>query len=267
MAKQGISGQKLLFGRDRVFKYVDDKSKIPGLKSQYEYLSNEIPLYGMPGLQWIESGGKYGFTMSKLNDDIELRHIKQMVQYVKHIKDWNPHTVKTIEQLKISDFVNIDFWGYIEYVMDIIYSNPNLFKKFDEVKFNEMLDKYGVYCVNETSYYHGDFTIHNILIYDNDNIVPIDSNFKGLSLWGSYLLDLSKMFQDVHLVDNEMYGEILKEISIQFPDVKLELLYLLELTHYIRMIPYAFKHSEGLGIEKINKFLELSELLGLKIKD
>lgn len=268
MAKQGLSGQSLEFGKDLVFKYVTDKSKIKNLKSQYNYLERDERIFG---LKWIESGGKYGFVMDRLSDDIKLKHIPLMVDYInknrentyKQPGEYIPNNLFVSDPMIMPILFQPTYNSYVDYVMNIIYSNISLFDKFYYEYFKSMLIELEDQCTESTSYYHGDFTIHNMLIRVDGILVPIDSNFKEGDMWGSYLLDLSKMFQDVHLINNDMYDEMVLHISLTFPDMDLKLLHLLELTHYIRMLPYAYKKSEILGTEKLYTFLELSNELGL----
>ena len=98
----------------------------------------------------------------------------------------------------------------------------------------------GVIC-EKTSFYHGDLTLSNIIKQNGTNYV-IDPNYR--KEFCSYLLDLSKIRQSLH--DYEfLFGfskaknsVFLKKFDDMIKPEDLQLVRLLEVTHWIRMYDY-----------------------------
>ena len=145
------------------------------------------------------------------------------------------------------DYDNIDFVQYFDYL-----TSPRVVKYFE----------------SNTGICHGDFTLENLfLVNDGAVLKVIDSNyiFGG---WNSRLLDISKLFQSLHYSYEETFAaptawtrgrnhvkvivgintpEKSKAFSLMGKHVNDSYPYILalEVSHYIRMLPYKLKISEG----------------------
>lgn len=138
-------------------------------------------------------------------------------------------------------------------------------RNIDFFKFFQVLDEVAPKMNKHTSNCHGDFTLENVIFGENGGMI-IDSNFL-FSNWNSWLLDVSKVFQSIHFDYEETFAPTTRSefdeksstLSIDYDGSKgdlfrvfvedympehQELAHILEVTHYIRMLPYKLKISE-----------------------
>jgi hypothetical protein len=272
--QKGYSHEKFKGNERTIYKYTNDEKRFEFVRNQYEWLNSireKFPQYGIGELELIRSGNELGYSMSRVNT-VPLTSINA-ADLIKISKDigLKPKELQVAFNGKYN--VNIDmadgfdapakfrtFEYYIKYLKDIVLKNPDLFHMLDWYKYEKQLTAYTNYANQEISFCHGDLTIDNIL-WDGSEYTLIDPNFKN-DAWSSYLLDLSKLFQETRFDEPELFNSLVTQIELQFGMTgwHLSLLFLLEISHYIRMIPYVIKHEEVYKT-KIEKFKKLIQLL------
>ena len=111
--------------------------------------------------------------------------------------------------------------------------------------------KHEKFANKSLSFYHGDLTIDNIL-WDGTKYTLIDPNYKA-DIWGSYLLDLSKLYQETRFDKEELFRELQSQIKkkFAFSDTNMRFLDLLEISHYIRMMPYVRKFKDIYSLKQL----------------
>lgn len=197
-----------------------------------------------------------------------LRDVIDRIGDTKFVDDFGPFQ-RYIERCKIHVanlkneplFRKLQNTGHLRIVEGNTVEN---IKNIDFFKFFQMLDNYAPKMNACTSNCHGDFTLENVLMTSSGPKV-IDCNFL-FGNWNSWLLDVSKVFQSAHFDYEETFAATTRSelddkgtLTIEYEGSKdeffnafiqdyseehLELAAILEVTHYIRMLPYKLKISE-----------------------
>ena len=196
-----------------------------------------------------------------------------------------------IKNIKTKSYDVYNFQTYLNRIFDHIYESTKYdsvihlyhFMNVPKIDFDEYLSelkKYENYYNSEISFCHGDLTLENIMFDGYDKIKIIDPN-RPESLWSSWLLDISKLYQSIHLG----YEDIFKNRSIYendfnvvfklFDDRKdllkiiekklkynINAVLLLEISHYIRMIKYKQMKSDRIKVICIIDLLWMEYLNG-----
>ncbi|MCK9574631.1 MAG: hypothetical protein WC979_01860 [Candidatus Pacearchaeota archaeon] len=255
---KGYSHEKFKIGSHTVYKYTNDIHRKQFVERQFYWLNimkDKFPEYGFSHLYLISEIEETGFSMNKIDaKPMNKNNAADLVRIARHIKlpaseRFGANASMWLEQNMPTNFANgippkLTFEAYIEYLKKIVLRNPDLFEGFDWFAYEPLILKYSQFANSSLSYFHGDFTVDNIL-WDGEKYTLIDPNFKN-DMWPSYLLDLSKLFQETRFSDMEFFNEIFNEIKTQFNfnNDKMNFIELLEIGHYIRMIPYVVKYPE-----------------------
>lgn len=142
-----------------------------------------------------------------------------------------------------------------------------------EWKFLENVDLLLSFIKNTTqTNIHGDLTIDNLIIDGAQNWMLIDPN--PSTIFKSALMDWGKLFQSLHtgyeFLDRntkvvfdqkaikyhsyrsdkyqELFVLLLSELKIKYGDTGLKEVFLHEIIHYIRLLPYKFKDNDEKGL-------------------
>jgi hypothetical protein len=231
----GLSSENFKKGDTHILKYTNDKSRFAFIEKQYEWLvhaKKHLPEYSFNCLRYIKDDNTTGYLMEYIEpEELSVSDVPRIIEGVNKLKEI---------PIGIGPRY-INYHGYVKYVIDIVIKNIDLFAFIDvDLLENELL-RYDTPSYHWSSYCHGDLTIDNIIKH-KDRIVFIDSNYRD-DLWQSYLLDYAKLYQETIFKKPELFHsfeqEILKSFSIDNKDNMKSFLYLLLLTHFIRMIPYA----------------------------
>lgn len=189
------------------------------------------------------------FTFRDNYYEMEYIHNKSDKNYNDYILD----IIKKVFFIKDSNRISFKenkFNTYFEYIQDKIKFTTGI---NSEVYLNELI-KYEKYFNNEISCCHGDLTLDNIIINNDNKIYLIDSNFK-YDIWQSWLLDVSKLYQKPRLEFNESNSKIISQLDRYFIKERGVIL-LLEISHYIRMIPYINKQNNEL-LDEVHRAIKL----------
>jgi len=285
------SGAKIEIREDKLFKYYNTTNT--SLYNQYHWL----------------------YKMSEINPDLFPKIYSWKVngyemEYLKDYENLNSYNSKNNKLFdKLIDIINIikkehiqDFIDFDTFIFRIqnhlkdnneilnysIFHNTITYEKFNESKFIEILKSEKEFFNNEYSNCHGDLTLENIFI-KNNNIKLIDPNFM-FNVWNSWLLDIGKLCQSIHYDYENMFyikynfyfkysinkniikstltthfnnSGYYKYIKYKFKDYYKQIL-LLEICNYIRMMKYKLKISKE---DYIKSYLVLTFLWNDYLKE
>lgn len=272
--KKGYSHEDFREGKYTVYKFTRSEKRFGFVLGQFEWLNaikKVFPQYAFDKIQLIRSADEIGYSMNKVKS-VELTEVNAnaLIDIVKTIAlspdevnrkfdgryDIAPASIKT-------DSFDVDarfrtFAKYVNYLGDIVLKNPQVFYDFDWYKFESELFKFENFADKSISFYHGDMTIDNVL-WDGNKYTLIDPNFKSDS-WPSYLLDLSKLYQETRFDNKNLFHELKFNIQrkFNFGNAEMYFLELLEIGHYIRMMPYVQNFEEIYKL-KYTRFVELTK--------
>lgn len=266
---KGYSHEKFKLGRTLLYKYSEDLDRRKFILNQYnwlKYCTTSLSDVAFRHLQLIIDKNETGIIMNYIKSiSMSAKNAKDIVSIagkIRNVDITNRYNGISFEFLSALDNKNYNLNNYIEYIKTIVFSNINIFSNLDWYTYEKTLQKFTKFANINTSFHHGDFTIDNIL-WDGKKYTLIDPNFKN-TIYGSYLLDLSKLFQETRFSDIEFFDNICNEIKSQFSfnEQEMYFLYLLELSHYIRMIPYVIKYTD-VYLLKYNRMNQLIKKLNL----
>lgn len=269
LPKKGYSKETFKYGDYQVLKYTDDRNRFDFMKNQFDWLHGAK--YNL-GIQYsfnsvelfCEPTKSVGYIMDYINNiqEISETDIIPILSGIKKIKNLTS-AVQTSEYC-VKSIGGQNFNVYCDYIKQIIVKNLDIFHFIDVNKFITVLMNFENIANDAKSYCHGDLTIDNILKHTDDTLnnhpitkyIFIDPNYRE-DLWCSYLLDISKLYQETYFDNVSLYDKIKIEARKQFIldyDTML-LLDLLLITHYIRMIPYLINrpHIFKIKIEELKQ--------------
>jgi len=259
------------------FAQLSNLSAFSQLKDQYVWMK----FHNKYTPQIISDGfesGNYFYAMKfvdgeSLNTCITEKNIEKLISVVDLIKS-EQHFINPAKSFEIyinrlkSHISNLRQYTQFNLMMsnDYFLVDGIKIKNIDFIKYFELLQKNIPYFNDNSSVCHGDFTLENIFL-KNDEILLIDSNYI-LGGWNSFLLDLSKLYQSLHFFYEESFNnenfsmvqdkETVINIGVSsatkinaynFLKSKLNdihsYLLLLEISHYIRMLIYKLKISDN----------------------
>lgn len=232
--KSGISGDIVIKRDDKVLKLTENRPDF--LKSQFNFLckiknDTRFKENNITSPIIVNSWGKYKFNSKD--------YIGYQMHYIKDTGLFEFDFDNLFNFFKQNKINCPDFKSYKDYIINRIDKFINCdFRNTLLDYINDGYSTYNQYFNNNKSLCHGDFTDDNFIL-SNGNIVLIDTNFKN-DLWQSFLLDISKFYQNKILIDYDNYN------------LDGEIEYLL-VTHYIRALPYALDND----IVKYHKFLNI----------
>lgn len=235
----GYSHEKFKTGDFYVYKYTSDENRHSFVQEQIIWLSRAqqlFPEYAFKHLYTMQKGSEFGYSMNRIDEkEMGCENANDLIKIVATIKD----SVNLDNETITHSFVE-----YVNYLKDIVLSNPDIFSSFDWNKYESLLLKHTKFANDSYSYCHGDLTIDNIL-WDGEKYTLIDPNYKK-NTWQSYLLDLSKLYQETRFDDSTLFIRLKEEMKerFNFTDDNMNLIDLLEISHYIRMIPYVIKYKD-----------------------
>lgn len=264
---KGYSHEKFKVGNFTVYKYTTEDSRRQFVHKQYSWLEaiqKLFPQYAFEELHFINDT-ETGYSMNRIiPKEMTKDNAKDLVNIVKEFYglQLNKFSKHISYQLPIKltggcwEILDpsLSFENYVSYLRSIVLKNPDIFSNFNWPLYETRMLQYKEYANNHLSFYHGDLTIDNIL-WDGSKYTLIDPNYKT-DMWPSHLLDLSKLYQETRFDNPELFNEIKKEISIafNFDAYLMSFLDLLEIGHYIRMIPYVLQFRDIFRIknERLN---------------
>lgn len=262
---KGGSGASIEVQGDRVIKTAANAKEqakwyVHAYGSEYDSISNIA--YHIPRLHSIIDNTmnmEYvkGVSAAKhLSSHVDLEVIKKILKVVEQIQSARPmqHTSTDVNTYvdRIASHINFA-------VQSGVFTEEYGFSLLNHIKFS--FDRY--FECTERSFYHGDFTLENIIIdkMNHSTIKVIDpNNVEGV--WGNYFLDVAKLFQSLRFNYEFEFGDnpfeyhpalldfLTHEVRKQFTSYEYGFINLLELTHWIRMIKYK-SPKERLKIKEI----------------
>jgi hypothetical protein len=255
---KGFSHEKFKQSDKHVFKYTNDPKRFDFVRNQYEWLRNaksNMPEYGFVFLTLIQEHDLCGYGMNRILDskNIEVSDVQKILQGVKLIKDLTEDSMFNGDS---------DFYSYRNYIRKIILKNLDIFDFIDLEYYDNLLSQHTKFANSQISYCHGDLTTDNILKFGaTNNLIFIDPNYRD-DIWHSYLLDISKLYQETIFTNFKLFEEIKNQSQKLFnlTDEQMKFIDLLHISHYIRMIPYVQKYPE-LFKTKLARLRELYTLI------
>lgn len=249
---KGFSHENFKIADSHIFKFSTDPKRFDFVRQQYEWLKyakEHISTYAFDYIELIQDEFVCGYAMERIqnSEEINASDVENILEGIKNIKD-SCHTDFTL--------LKTHFDTYRSYIRKIIIKNLDIFNFIDVEKYNECLMKYDSCANSHYSYCHGDLTTDNILKKDN-RLIFIDSNYRP-DLWQSYLLDIAKLYQETFFDAPLLFENIKNKAQRKFnlTQEEMNLIDLLHISHYIRMIPYVTKYP-NIYKEKIKKLKEL----------
>lgn len=278
LKKHGVKYHELIFGKPLGDWYIDDKGlsvsdflnaefcELRGgsnssIRREYNRVIKQSKT-SQAQYYWYRSAKELGIDLMY---SIDLPHIYSCVGdtlYMDYIDGRHLCDCLTARDLDIlvSTCKNFKDIKNCELGKDIDGYCDNLLKHLDTNITRCVVDelkKYKNELIDRSSFCHGDFTLSNIIKRDN-LLVLFDPNYK--KDYTSYLLDLSKIRQSLHdyeyifkfsTIKNSQYLEMFDyKVLTKFSALDLQLVKLLDLTHWIRMYDYK-NDSEKLIVSEI----------------
>ena len=248
----GVKYSYLTFNKILAQFYIDDKSVTPLNFSKTQVNQNKK---GLSGAEVYTIGSKVYKTHDNAHNEVYWYNIVDSMRkpfripiihslvgktitmdYIKTNKESQPlgktSLVSVLRFFKSNNLTNSNWCDYLERVKSHAERN------------NVSLDSYSkMLSIKETmdenaSFSHGDLTLENIIISEDNHVYLIDSIYNA-GLFSSYLLDAAKYIYSLRLNDfsKEYISEILHLIVSSF-NVKRYLILLLEITHWYRVLSY-----------------------------
>jgi len=264
---KGYSHEIFKIGSKYIYKYTNDESRKDFVKNQYHWMNGikrKFPQYAFTHLFLVDEKTETGYSMSRIDTkEMTKDNVKDLVQIVLDIKLPITEIHKVLpyhpafhissgndNSIDIRD-KNLYFDAYVNYLKKIVLRNPDVFSDFDWELYEKEMYKHEKFANKSLSFYHGDLTIDNIL-WDGTKYTLIDPNYKA-DIWGSYLLDLSKLYQETRFDKEELFRELQSQIKkkFAFSDTNMRFLDLLEISHYIRMMPYVRKFKDIYSLKQL----------------
>lgn len=223
----GLNHQLLEKRDDKVFKAANNTKMAVKWFNRAKYFFNVPKIYSV-------IGNTISMEYIKSNDVIKFNDITTIIDNFKLIKTETANFSTYIKHLQ-KHFTG-DCWDseFIEWI-------------------NIKLEQIGTKMDEEKSFSHGDLTIDNMLKKD-DKVYLIDPNYYENN-YSSWLLDISKMVQSCYRFNKK---DLLMALYNKYDNIK-EIIELLELTHWIRMIKYIPIENQELKQLSLSRINELKE--------
>lgn len=195
-----------------------------------------------------------------LNDKIKLGSVDTAYKYYNRLID-------LCFTFSFDDEVEYDWATMVDRVKEHLECNTindadRLMKIIDDPEFH-----YRMYHL--ASHSHGDLTLENIIVDENDTMYLIDPN-RPDGLYSSFIMDLGKLYQSFNGYEEwngrgalppytnrnkEILLQLLEEVAIEFPEI-----YVAAAIHYVRMLKYKTDQFEKhLAKESITTALDKYE--------
>lgn len=218
----GYSGCPVWRVGSKIQKYAAESDKVAFWYKQAQSVSNG--LYSVPEVYSFREG------------NIQIEYVDGSVIFKdinKEIIDRLCDILRQFESCRCLDNNLDDYISYIEKRCDGMILKR--FKEIAETKRNsvEPLFKKGTFC-------HGDFSTSNIL-HSNNGLYLIDPR---INRWNTWLLDAAKLRASLSGLgkifgDTETHTDLLRYFDSQFSETEILAIDFLEMTQYIRVLPYA----------------------------